>query len=206
MVAPSGSWSWEGGWDCPSPEPRTDPRRSSAGLQRHPEAHMLLPAELLNELINCAKCSVCSPGCFSRIPDLGSKKQKRGNQLFFIATNFTKRKKFFLFQQAQKNLRQFTKKEVIFTQKIFTKISDMGRGSGIRTKLIPDPDTGVKKASDRGSGSATLAMCTELTGGNLMTIFYSQSVRIRITDSLFWLSESKRNADLGTVTISQCSF
>jgi hypothetical protein len=32
----------------------------------------------------------------------------------------------------------------------------MGEGSGIRKKLIPDPDPEVKKALDPGSGSAKI--------------------------------------------------
>jgi hypothetical protein len=45
---------------------------------------------------------------------------------------------------------------VFLTPTIFTKLSEIWVGSGVRKKLIPDPVPEVKKASDPGSGSVTL--------------------------------------------------
>ncbi len=147
------------------------------------------------KLINCAKYTVAfqdvSPG--SQI----QKQQNRRGKLFFVAINFTKRKKFFLFQQVQKNLHPFTKGWFL-PKKTVTKLSDMGRGSGIRTKLIPDPDTGVKR-------HRITAICTELCGGNLMTILISICRNLHY-GFFFWFTDSKRNTDLGTVTYFQSSY
>jgi hypothetical protein len=43
-------------------------------------------------------------------------------------------------------------------------LKNMGLGSGIREKPIPDPGPGVKKAPDPGSGSATLTLRADLEG------------------------------------------
>ncbi len=59
----------------------------------------------------------------------------------------------------------------VFTQKIFNMLSNIwvwDPRSGIRKNLFQIPDPGVKKASDPGSGSATLLLRENfaLLGGN----------------------------------------
>ncbi len=100
-----------------------------------------------------------------RIPDLGSRiqkqQQKRGvkknllSKPFFVATNFTKLKIILFFKCWRKNLGQFSKNYRTFFTKICHKaLKSMGLGSGIRKKTYSG--SRVKKASDPGSGSATL--------------------------------------------------
>jgi hypothetical protein len=116
----------------------------------------------------------------SRISDPTTATKEKGEKsffyLFFVATNITKWKIIFCLTLTgkERNLSQFTKKYVLFTQTIFTEFSkygfgirekpifplnrntNMGLGAGIREKPIPDPV--VKKALDPGSGSATLVL------------------------------------------------
>jgi hypothetical protein len=77
--------------------------------------------------------------------------------LIFVVTNFTKLN-FVIFEMLKKKIWANIQRIVeVFTQKIFNMLSNIwvwDPGSEIRKK--PNPDPGVKKAPDPGSGSATL--------------------------------------------------
>jgi hypothetical protein len=105
------------------------------------------------------------------IPDLGSRiqkqQQKRGvkkNLLyFFVVTKIHKVESYFIFEMLKKKkIRQIFKELLKFLPKKLSLIyKNMGLGSGIRDQgsgknLLRIPDPGVKKASDPGSGTATL--------------------------------------------------
>ncbi len=106
-------------------------------------------------------------------------------------------------------MRQFTfkKKEIILPKKV----KDMGRGSGIRKKLIPDTDTGAKKAPDRGFRIVSPdpqqwldVPCYLIEHEKQFSIPNLQEFALRIPS--FNSLKAKRNADLGTVTYFQCSY
>jgi hypothetical protein len=103
----------------------------------------------------------------SWISDPTTPKKRRGNKYlclvpFFATINLTKMKTILFlnsygkkFEPIYKELEYFLpKKTLIISQKYGLRIQEPR--SGIRNKLIPFPDPGVKKASDPGSGSATL--------------------------------------------------
>jgi hypothetical protein len=73
----------------------------------------------------------------------------------FFGAIFNKIELFYFWNGEEKNLGQFSNSYRSFYPKNCHKaLKNMGLGSGIRKKPIPDP--GVKKALDPGSGSATL--------------------------------------------------
>jgi hypothetical protein len=82
---------------------------------------------------------------FSTIPDLITTKKRRANKFVvipWVATHFTKLK------NVQKVLSHYTKNFSNFKPKIVIKLSEiwvLDPRSGIRKKIIPDSDQGVKK-------------------------------------------------------------
>jgi hypothetical protein len=108
----------------------------------------------------------------SRISDLGSwildpktATKERGEKkfvviLFFVATKFTKLNTYyFVFEMLKKNVGQISRIIEVFTQKIVTKLSQIWFWDPRSGKnLFRIPDSGVKKAPDPGSGSATLLL------------------------------------------------
>jgi hypothetical protein len=122
--------------------------------------------------------SVADPGCLSRIPDpdfypsrIQKQQQKRRvkkiccrtflcSYKFHIIENYL-----FLKCGGKKMWANFQRIIELFTQKIAIKLSKLwlwDPGSGKNLFLIPD--SGVKKAPDPGSGSATLVVsCVKLT-------------------------------------------
>jgi hypothetical protein len=99
------------------------------------------------------------PGSGSRISDPRSQNRKFVVFPFFGAINFTKLN-YFIFEMLKKKIwANFHRILELFTQKIVTKLSKIwvwDPGSGKNLFRIPDPDPGIKKAPDPGSGSATL--------------------------------------------------
>jgi hypothetical protein len=98
------------------------------------------------------------------IPDPKTATKERGGKKcvvlpFFVTQKNHKIETYINFELVkQKNLAHFTRIVELSTQKIVMKLSIWlwDPRSGIRKKLIPDPDPWVKKAPDLGSGSATL--------------------------------------------------
>jgi hypothetical protein len=98
----------------------------------------------------------------SRIPDPKTATKERGEifffHTFFCSHKFHKIEYYYIFDMLKKQIwPNFTRIIKVFTQKIVTKLSEVwvwDPGSGKNLFRIPDP--GVKKASDPGSGSATL--------------------------------------------------
>jgi hypothetical protein len=124
-------------------------------------------------------CSVADPGCLSRIldpdfypsripdPKTGTTEGGEKNLLSYLFCNhkFHKIVNYFMFEMLKKqiwaNIQRIIElpKKLPKTQKIVTKLSKYG--FGIRDprsgkNLFRIPDSGVKKAPDPGSGSATL--------------------------------------------------
>jgi hypothetical protein len=133
--------------------------------------HMLiLSMTILNDtyMIGKVNTSVADPDFYpSRIPELGSRiqkqQQKRGVKkicchTFLCSHKFHKIENYFSFEELKKKVwPNFQRIRNLFTQKIVTKLSKIwvwDPGSGKNLFRIQDP--GVKKASDLGSGSATL--------------------------------------------------
>jgi hypothetical protein len=117
-----------------------------------------------------SKSSVADPGCFSRIPDLGSRiqkqQQKRGVKNFcchnFLCSyKFHKIANYFSFEVLKKKIWANFQRNIELTQKIVTRLSKIWiwyPGSEIQDpdkNLFRIPDPGVKKAPD--PGSATLS-------------------------------------------------
>jgi hypothetical protein len=75
----------------------------------------MMPAELVKELIKCAKCSVADPGCLFR--------SWRKN--FFVTIIFTKLK-ILSFPTGKEKFASVYKEGSNFTQKTVNKLSDMG--------------------------------------------------------------------------------
>jgi hypothetical protein len=108
------------------------------------------------------------PDLRSRIPDPKTATKERGK--FFCHTFYWSHKfhKLFFFMLKRKMWSNFQTIIELFPQKIVTKLSkiwvwDPGSEIGIRDpgsgkKLFRIPDPGVKKATDPGSGSATLLL------------------------------------------------
>jgi hypothetical protein len=106
----------------------------------------------------------------SRISDPGSKNsdkregwKKNFCHSFLCGHKFQNIENYFCFEVLKKKIGPVFKELnnfLVFTQKLVTKLSkkNMSLGSRIRKNLfrIPDPEPGVKKAPDPGSGSATL--------------------------------------------------
>jgi hypothetical protein len=92
-------------------------------------------------------------------PDLGSQIQQQQHKIinlglpFFCMQKFYKTENFQIFWTgSEKELNQLKKISSLFKIKIFTKLSEnmswiWDRRSGIRIKLVPDTDPGVKKST-----------------------------------------------------------
>ncbi len=128
--------------------------------------------------MDLAKSGVADPGCFSRILifiHLGYRQQqpqKRGVKLccptFFSSHKYHKIVSYFIFKQIKKrNLKQvftmyfstfYQQKLSLSSQKCRFRMRDPGSGKN----LCRIPDLGLKKTSDPGYGSATLAQCVNI--------------------------------------------
>ncbi len=103
----------------------------------------------------------------SRIWDLGSRIQKQQQKTgvkknllnHFCSHKFHKTQFYFIFDMLKKKIwPNFPRIIEVFTQKIVTKPSNIwGWDPGSGKTLFRIPDSGVKKAPEPGSGSATLA-------------------------------------------------
>ncbi len=115
---------------------------------------------------------ISNQGCLSRIPDpdfypsrIQKQLQKRGVKkiscyTFFCSHKFHKTENYFIFELLKRKIwASFQRIIPLFTQKIVPKLSKIWVWDPVSGKnLFRNPDPGVKKAPNPGSGSATLSV------------------------------------------------